>query len=106
MAAAKQNGLALEFAGAALRSNRELVLAAAKQNGLALEFAGAALRSNREVVVAAAKRMALRSSLQASPPRGAGGMRRACQGEREEEDEDEERCGTPRTAARLRPAPP
>ena len=54
LAACNQDGFALRFASAALRDNREVVLAAAcKQNGEALRFASPALKGDREVVMVA-----------------------------------------------------
>merc|ERR1712136_388151 len=47
------NGVALEFAPAELRGNRDIVLAAIEQNGEALRHASAELRSDREVVLKA-----------------------------------------------------
>ena len=48
--AVKQNGYALEYASAALKDDREIVLEAVKQNGLALYSASAALQRDREIV--------------------------------------------------------
>ena len=53
MAAVKQDGEALQFAAAALRGDKELVLAAVKQNGRALAHADEALQGDAEVVLAA-----------------------------------------------------
>ena len=53
LAAVEQDGRALQYASAELRSDRKFVLAAVKQDGRALEYASAELRSDREIVLAA-----------------------------------------------------
>ena len=53
--AVKQNGLALRYADASLKSDKEVVIEAVKQNGVALRFAHASLKSDKEVVVEAVK---------------------------------------------------
>ena len=46
------NGMFLEFAAPALRSDREVVMAAVRQNSFALQFASANLRADRDCVLA------------------------------------------------------
>jgi hypothetical protein len=48
----QQDGLALEYASAELRGDREIVLAAVQQDGWALYFASTELRGDREIVLA------------------------------------------------------
>ena len=50
LAAAAQDGNALQYASAELRADKEVVLAAVAQNGCALPYASAELRANKEVV--------------------------------------------------------
>jgi hypothetical protein len=49
----EQSGMALQFAAAELKGDREIVLAAVSQNGYALQFAVAKLKRDREIVLAA-----------------------------------------------------
>ena len=53
LAAVQQNGKALEYASAELKSDKEVVLAAVQQNGHALEYASAELKNDKEFVLAA-----------------------------------------------------
>ena len=53
--AVRQNGLPLQYASEALRSNREVVLSAVRNYPLALRHASKALRSDLEVVLTAVK---------------------------------------------------
>jgi hypothetical protein len=53
LAAVQQNGRALEFASAALQNDREIVLAAVQRDGYALRDASAALQNDRDIVMAA-----------------------------------------------------
>ena len=59
LAAVSKNGLALKYASAELKKDREVVLAAVEQNGMALEYVGheeLSLKGYREVVLAAVKK--------------------------------------------------
>eukprot|EP00972_Heterocapsa_arctica_P010646 1562545-Heterocapsa_arctica.AAC.1 len=47
--AVKQDGLALRFASAELKGDREVVMEAVKQSGLALRFASQELMGDREI---------------------------------------------------------
>ena len=49
LAAAKQNGSALQFAAEELKKDREVVLAAVQQNGNALQYAAEELQKDREL---------------------------------------------------------
>jgi hypothetical protein len=51
--AVTRNGLELQYASPALRTDRNIVLAAVKQNGNALQYASYDLRTDRDVVLAA-----------------------------------------------------
>ena len=53
LAAVAQDGLALEYASAALQADRDVVLAAVAQSGWGLQYASAALKADRDVVLAA-----------------------------------------------------
>eukprot|EP00403_Amphidinium_massartii_P004162 CAMPEP_0178379846 /NCGR_PEP_ID=MMETSP0689_2-20121128/5156_1 /TAXON_ID=160604 /ORGANISM="Amphidinium massartii, Strain CS-259" /LENGTH=167 /DNA_ID=CAMNT_0019999967 /DNA_START=25 /DNA_END=525 /DNA_ORIENTATION=+ len=53
LVAVADNGLQLEFATEALKSDKEVVFLAVSQNGLALQHAAEHLRSDKEVVMAA-----------------------------------------------------
>jgi uncharacterized protein (TIGR02145 family) len=53
--AVKKDGRALQYAGEALKNDREIVLEAVKQNGEALRYAGEDLKNDREIVLEAVK---------------------------------------------------
>ena len=53
LAAVAQNGMALEYADAALKADKDVVLAAVAQRGGALKHAGPALKADKDVVLAA-----------------------------------------------------
>ncbi|MCX5748933.1 MAG: DUF4116 domain-containing protein [Candidatus Saganbacteria bacterium] len=55
LAAVKENGLALVYADESLKKDKNIVLAAVKQNGWALYFADDSLKKDKEVVLAAVK---------------------------------------------------
>ena len=55
LAACRSYGLALQWAPARLRDDRDVVLAAVKQNGLALQYASERLRGDRVLVLYAAR---------------------------------------------------
>jgi hypothetical protein len=55
LAAVKTCGLVLKISSEELKGDKEVVLAAVKQNGLALEFASKELKGDKEVVLAAVK---------------------------------------------------
>ena len=56
LAACNQDGWALKYASAAMKDDREVVLAACNQDGEALEFASDKLKDDREVVMVALAR--------------------------------------------------
>ena len=51
----RRRGLALSYASAVLKDDREIVLGAVKQDGEALKYASAALQDDREIVLEAVK---------------------------------------------------
>ena len=55
MGAVKQNGLALSYASADLKGDREFVMDAVQQDGRALEYVSADFKGDREIVMEAVK---------------------------------------------------